>query len=147
MRRLLIGFLLTLCAASAFPRTTSSSKPRVAKWMAAAAETDLIAALRQAGIVIEQLQSVRQPFFTPRANVYRVGDELVQIYEYVSAEAAEQEAASVSRTGSSVGVTMIHWVATPHFFRKDRLIVLHVGKDPKVLAVLRELLGPQFAGQ
>ena len=41
----------------------------------------------------------------------------------------------------------ISWIAPPHFFRKERVIVLYLGTDAKVLAVLTELLGAQFAGR
>ncbi len=38
------------------------------------------------------------------------------------------------------------WVGPPHWFRKERLIVLYVGDDKAVLELLRELMDPQFAG-
>jgi len=34
----------------------------------------------------------------------------------------------------------------PHFFRKERVLVLYTGEDKAVLNLLTHLLGPQFAG-
>jgi hypothetical protein len=41
---------------------------------------------------------------------------------------------------------MISWLATPHFYQAERLIVLYVGDDPMVVDLLTALLGPPFAG-
>jgi hypothetical protein len=38
------------------------------------------------------------------------------------------------------------WVARPYFHKAGRLIVLYVGDDDAVAAVLEEVLGPPFAG-
>ena len=39
--------------------------------------------------------------------------------DYGDAAALEAEATGISPDGSSVGITMIMWVAAPHFFRTD----------------------------
>ncbi|HEY5610073.1 MAG TPA: hypothetical protein VIL97_02610 [Thermoanaerobaculia bacterium] len=38
------------------------------------------------------------------------------------------------------------WIAPSHFFQRDRLIVIYLGTSEKILGVLRETLGPEFAG-
>jgi hypothetical protein len=42
---------------------------------------------------------------------------------------------------------MMSWMATPHFYKTGRILVLYVGDDQKVIDVLTGALGPQFAGQ
>ena len=37
------------------------------------------------------------------------------------------------------------WMATPHFFKSGKLIVLYLGDDVEVMTLLTGLLGPQFA--
>ena len=54
---------------------------------------------------------------------------------------------SISQDGSSIGTTMVTWVAAPHFYAAGRLIVLYVGEDGGVIEVLDQVLGPQFAGR
>ncbi len=54
---------------------------------------------------------------------------------------------TVSADGSSIGTTMMTWVATPHFYKAGKLIGLYVGDDSNVLGILEEVLGPQFAGR
>ena len=62
---------------------------------------------------------------------------------------AEEDAAEVARDLSRVRITS-DGVALPsgptHFYRKERLIVMYVGRDPEMLRVLVEVFGPRFAG-
>ena len=60
--------------------------------------------------------------------------------------AANAEADLVSPDGSSVGNTMVSWVATPHFYRSGKIIVLYVGENQALTSTLQEVLGSQFAG-
>ena len=60
-------------------------------------------------------------------------------------QAAEADAAQIGPDGNP-RTTMVTWIAPPHFFRADRLIVLYIGDDPTVVDLLTALLGPPFAG-
>jgi hypothetical protein len=103
------------------------------------------AALRAAGLTVEDAGIVEQPFFTGRAHVYVVEGD-VQVYEFASANAAQQAAAQVSPTGGSIGTQHMSWMAPPHFFRKENLVVIYLGSSAKVLAELQNLMGVEFAG-
>jgi hypothetical protein len=107
----------------------------------------LIDNLRQAGATVEPTGEVTQPFFSVTGNIIVVNGGDVQVFEYADAAAAEAEAALVSPDGSSVGTSMISWVATPHFYKAGRLIVLYVGDSTGVINVLEAELGQQFAGR
>ncbi len=107
----------------------------------------LIDNLRQAGATVEPSGEVVQPFFTVTGNIITVNDGDVQVFEYADAATAEAEVALVSPDGFSVGTSMISWVATPHFYKTDRLIVLYVGDSEAVTDVLESVLGQQFAGR
>jgi hypothetical protein len=108
--------------------------------------TSLVASLRSAGLSLEDAGMVEQPFFTVPAHVYTVEGDL-QIYEFRSAADAERAAAEVAPNGTSIGTSQVSWMAAPHFFRKDRLVVNYLGSSPNVLAELQRILGAQFAGQ
>lgn len=64
--------------------------------------------------------------------------------------AADEDAGRISADGRSAalpgGRVSTTFGGTPHFYRRERVIVLYVGDDGAVLTLLRELLGPQFAG-
>jgi hypothetical protein len=112
---------------------------------AVSSPSSVAAALRAAGLTVEDAGIVEQPFFTGRAHVYVVEGD-VQVYEFASADAAQQSAAQVSPTGGSIGTQQMSWMAPPHFFRKQQLVVIYLGSSPKVLAELQNLMGAQFAG-
>lgn len=77
----------------------------------------------------------------------KVNSEDVQVFEYSDENAANQEAASISPDGSTVGTTMVSWVGPPHFFRARKIIVLYIGEDQAVINLLEGSLGKQFAGR
>ncbi len=107
----------------------------------------LIDNLRAAGATVEVEGEITQPFFAVEGNIVIVNGGSVQVFEYTDVATAEAEAALVSPDGSSVGTTMVGWVATPHFYKVGRLIVLYVGDDTAVINMLEAELGSQFAGR
>jgi hypothetical protein len=131
--------LLSACAGS--PTVTDGR----AESPAASPAQSVVSALRAAGLTVEDAGFVEQPFFTGRAHVYGVEGD-VQVYEFASASAAQQAAAQVSPTGGSIGSQHMSWMAPPHFFRKENVVVIYLGSSPRVLAELQNLMGAEFAG-
>ncbi len=104
----------------------------------------LVDHLRSSGLKVESAGEIEQPFFTPKARVIRIGTTgEAQVYEYASEQAAEADAAKVKPDGS-IGGSMPHWIASPHFFRRGTLLVLYLGSDENTLASLRSFLGNEF---
>jgi hypothetical protein len=106
----------------------------------------LIDHLQAAGATVEAAGTVSQPFFTPQGQVITVNGQDAQVFEYESKTEAKVEADLVSPNGSSVGTSIMTWIATPHFYNSGRFIVLYVGNDDETIALLDVALGPQFAG-
>lgn len=102
--------------------------------------------LKKAGIPVTQQGEVSQPFFPVDGKVILLEEAEVQVFEFPDAEASRMAVESVAPDGGAVGTTMVSWLATPHFFRTDNLIVLYVGDDPAVVKRIEAVMGPQFAG-
>ncbi len=77
----------------------------------------------------------------------KIGGEDIQVFRYSHAAAADAEAAQVSRDGNAVGTSKLHWIGSPHFYKKGKLLVLYVGDNITVLKALDAVLGRQFAGK
>jgi len=90
---------------------------------------------------------IEQPFFSVTGFSIQVNGASVQVFEYNTAEDAEADASLVSPDGSSIGTTMPFWVDDPHFYYKEKIIVLYVGDDPAIEELLESVLGSQFAGR
>ena len=106
----------------------------------------LVEHLRSSGLKVESAGEIEQPFFTPKARVIRIGATgEAQVYEYITEEQAAADAAKVKPDGS-IGTSMPHWIAPPHFFRRRNLLVLYLGSDESTLQSLRSFLGNEFAG-
>jgi len=90
---------------------------------------------------------IEQPFFSVTGFSIQVNGASVQVFEYNSAEDAEADASLVSPDGSSIGTSMPFWVDDPHFYYKEKIIVLYVGDEPAIEELLESVLGIQFAGR
>ena len=106
----------------------------------------LVSDLEGLGAVVSLGDSLSQPFFSVTGQEVTVNREAVQVFTYPSPKEAQSDADLVDKTGFEVGTTMVSWVAPPHFFLKDNLLVLYVGGNSAVISLLQETLGPQFAG-
>lgn len=106
---------------------------------------DLHQALRATGASVEAGGAIGQVFFSVPGQVLTIDGTDVQVFEYPTPEEAQDDADQVAPDGSSVGPTMIMWVATPHFYRMGTVIVLYVGDDADVSLLLEEALGAPFA--
>jgi hypothetical protein len=111
----------------------------------------LIDNLRKAGAVVEPRGEVAPDFLSAKRRVISVNNSNVQVWDYDDAAAADAEAALISPDGYSVHtatkITLVEWIAPPHFYKAGKLIVLYVGESEAVTVVLERILGPQFAGQ
>jgi hypothetical protein len=106
----------------------------------------LVDALRAAGASVGAAGEVTQPFFSVTGQIITVDGQTVQVYEYAAASTAEAEALLVAPDGRSVAARRVAWMATPHFFRAGRVMVLYLGHDAETLLRLEALVGPAFAG-
>ncbi len=97
------------------------------------------------------MDSVEQPFLRAPGTVPHLsGDGLtapaeVQVFEYADAADADDDAAQIGPDGQP-RTAMVEWLAPPHFYRAEQLIVVYVGDDPAGLDLLAGLLGSPFAG-
>ncbi|GFN39520.1 MAG: hypothetical protein YK1309IOTA_480006 [Marine Group I thaumarchaeote] len=111
----------------------------------------LIDNLRANDATVNPEGEIEQPFFSVTGFSIQVNGASVQVFEYDTAEDAEADASLVSPDGSSIGsstgTTMPFWVDDPHFYYKEKIIVLYVGDDPAIEKLLKSVLGSQFAGR
>ena len=86
----------------------------------------LVAALRESGAAVHPVGVVSQPFFTVQGQRFNVDGKVIEVFEFASADEADTVALTVSADGSSVGTSLINWVAPPHFYKAGQLIVIYV---------------------
>jgi len=126
---------------------TQQEAPPVSHGGSVSDYVSLIDNLRAAGATVGPAGDVTQPFFSVKGYVIKVNGEDVQVFEYSDEAAVEAEAELVSPDGSSIGTSMVSWIAPPHFYKAGRIIVLYVGENPAITETLEIALGKQFAGQ
>ena len=102
----------------------------------------LLANLRQRGFSTELLDASRdelQPGVPGQA--YRLGDGWLHVHVYPDAAAAAAAAAGIPHDPH---LALLDWVAPPHYSQCDRLIVLYLGSEARVVEALSELCAPPF---
>ncbi len=107
----------------------------------------LLSALRAAGVRAQRGDEVEQPFLSLKGTMIKIGEEDVQVFQYSDAAQVAAQAARISPDGGTVGTSKIRWIGSPHFYKQDKLLVLYLGEDGKVLKALEAILGRQFAGK
>ena len=146
LRRLLVAVMATVCVVVVSAACGGEATPVASHGGPVTDYVSLIDGLRAAGATVEPTGTVDQPFFSVEGRLITVDGEDVQVFEYEDAASVEDAAGDVSADGSSVGTSMVGWVAPPHFYKKARLLVLYVGDDAVVMQLLEDVLGEQFAG-
>jgi hypothetical protein len=137
------------------PAATPASPPATPGPEAAVSLVDvasLTAALEMRGVEVEDTGAIDQSLFNA-AEVRRLlirggalaGEAEVQVYIYDDVETLAADAGQVTPDGNLMTV-MIEWIATPHFYCGDQILVIYIGDDQAAIDLLTELLGPRFAG-
>jgi hypothetical protein len=107
----------------------------------------LMTALQAAGLTVESGAAVTQPFFTVPGQTLKINGQDTQVFAYDTAQAMEAEASQIAPDASTIGTNMPSWMSDPHFYKLGNMLVLYVGQDQKVIDILSNLLGAQFAGR
>jgi hypothetical protein len=75
-----------------------------------------------------------------------VGKEEITVYEYKDLNSFKKAVSWVKGSGDITGKGAITWVSYPHFYKKNKIIVIYYGKDPKLNSNLKKILGNPFSG-
>ncbi|WP_202078735.1 hypothetical protein [Caldalkalibacillus salinus] len=88
----------------------------------------------------------KSEFFSIPPTVIDVDGEYILIYEYENKEEMEKEASSIHDNGN-IGSALIVYVSSPHFYKKENIIVQYVGENEEIMNGVEQIMGEQFAGQ
>ena len=90
---------------------------------------------------------IKEIFFKVPAKIIRIGEDKIQVYEYPSAEEMEKEASRISDEGYQVKNVIINWFKPPHFYKKDKTLVLYLGNNESIKSELEKIIGREFIGK
>ena len=109
-------------------------------------------ALESKGADVEfYIKSQHTGMFGLHWSVLKVNGESLLIYEFAPGTSAEEASEGVSASGSSIvnpdgSAVSVTWVAPPHFYLFGNSILLYVGNDAEIGALLGSV-SVQFAGK
>jgi len=109
----------------------------------------LQAHLRAQGARAELAGAVKHPFFVVAGQIMVVNGQDIEVFQYADAKALAADTRNVGPDGciGTVGGGMLDaWVAPPHFYKSEGVMVIYLGSDAKMLQLLTSVMGKQFAG-
>jgi hypothetical protein len=110
----------------------------------------LVERLRADGALVEPISNAALEFLSVEGQMFAVNGERIQIYAYPDSAMAAADAARFSSDGAQIntnsGMLLVNWVATPHLYRTDKLLVIYLGDEVDTMTRLERVLGARFAG-
>ena len=140
-------WMIILFVTPVFQSSSDSPEPSISYTTTVEDYKTLVTRLTAEGAVIEDGDDISQPFFSVTAKTAIINGEDLQVFEYLSEKTVDEEAATVSPSGSTIGTNMISWMMPPHFYKSGKMIVIYLGSNKDIMNLLEDILGPQFAGQ
>lgn len=106
----------------------------------------LVSAIKSRGLAVEQIEKIDDSAFEVPIQVISVGGMDLQVYEFDSESDVSIAKEIVSSDGTEIGLSIIRWMDTPHFYSQGKIIVQYIGHNPEMVNLLDSFLGNQFAG-
>lgn len=158
MRRLITLVLLLLCAACGQQANISDSVALADATFTQSAQptsavsptSSLVTVLATSFDNVTVQDGITHQFLSVSGRMITLGSQRLLAFEYRDSASAEAEARRFSRDGAWIehnGIpTLVNWIATPHLYRDESLLVIYVGDDASTLNLLDRVLGREFAG-
>lgn len=108
----------------------------------------LLAALRAKSLnvsVTGETSAATNRYFSVSSTDVIVGNDLLKVFQYSTADEATAEASLISSEGQPNPRTAIGWISKPHFYKHGQIIVLYLGCNTEVVKILNEVLGNAVA--
>ncbi|HEV8289629.1 MAG TPA: hypothetical protein VGQ00_01605 [Candidatus Norongarragalinales archaeon] len=108
----------------------------------------LVRALQSVGAdVVLTNEAVSHSYMPIAGRKMLINKQTTEMYQFRSYEEAVGWAKKFTPDARVVNLKNVTWTATPHVFRRDKLIVIYEGDDVTVTGNLTRVMNPQFAGQ
>lgn len=110
----------------------------------------MISELEQKGFTLE-IKDVKKDILAGERKYITVNQqENIQAYIYDNNKEMEKDAGYINPNGYGYSkkyhAVCVDWVAPPHFYKMDNIIVLYCGENDDIIYGLKEIMGDQFAG-
>ncbi len=79
--------------------------------------------------------------FSVSLQMISVGEMEIQIYKFDSKLDANIAKEIISSDGTEIGLSVIRWIDTSHFYSQGKIIVQYIGHNPKMLNLFDSFLG------
>lgn len=86
--------------------------------------------ITKAGYKVTDLANNTKNYFSGNETDYRLGDDVVRVYEYNSATDLETDIRRIAPDGMTISGTDANYTTKPHYYRKGNTLIVYEGKEP-----------------
>lgn len=146
-KKVIVGFILVVVFALLLFSSTKSNQTAPILNTNELDYASFVQKVTQKNVGVSEVASINSPELSVPAKTIELNGEQVQVYEFPTVQAVEEQAVKIDSGGFSIDTLVVEWNLPPHFFKSGKLIIFYLGTDAKTLTLLQEILGKQFAGQ
>lgn len=86
--------------------------------------------ITKAGYKVTDLANNTKNYFSGNETDYRLGGDIVRVYEYNSATDLETDIRRIAPDGMTISGTDANYTTKPHYYRKGNTLIVYEGKEP-----------------
>ena len=103
--------------------------------------------MKHLGYGVEQMNTTEGHELNSSQTILIIGNAEISVYEYKDVNSLKKAVSWVNGTGDITGKGAITWVSYPHFYKKNKIIVIYYGNDYKINSDLKKIMGKPFSGE
>ena len=139
MRTLVVASALVLMASACNPSSEDTGSAKVTY-------ASLVEAFRDSGLDPAEVGELQEPCFLSPPRAVLVGGGTLEVFEYDDAESADTAGRRISPAYFESQAAAAPNLPSTTFYRREIILVMYLGRDARVQAILESALGPPFAG-
>lgn len=86
--------------------------------------------ITKAGYKVTDLANNTKNYFRGKETDYRLGGDVVRVYEYNSAADLDADIGRIAPNGMTINGTDANYTTKPHYYRKGNSLIVYEGKEP-----------------
>ena len=103
--------------------------------------------MKHLGYGVAQMTTTEGHELNSSETILIIGEAEIPVYEYKDVNSLKKAVSHVNNTSNITGKGIIDWVSYPHFYKKNKIIVVYYGNDRKLNLDLKKILGKPFSGE
>jgi hypothetical protein len=94
-----------------------------------------------AGYELRDSTNSKKNYFSGNETDYLMGNDIVRVYEYNSANDLQRDISRISKNGLTISGTDANYTRKPYFYKKDNSLIMYEGNEPAYTDLFKTMYG------